>query len=193
MKKIDEGNLKKLIRQSNEICKRAFRNFKSEIKKVFESKIVDLELLYVREKNPLFAFEALIICRKNKIEIPAWVLDYFTDSAEILCNFKESNTSGERASEFVMDALNLKRNKGSRSIFFDYWAEMENLSIYYKIKETRELMQSGKLSRKRGQDIYDIVGEMLNMSPSKVKTVYYKEKRQRKQEKKSPHGKPHLY
>jgi hypothetical protein len=180
--------------EASKASKRRLENFKTEINRIFfESQISDLKLLHKRKKNPLFAFEALLLFQNHKRPIPSWVLGYLTNAAEFLFNLDESDTSGERASEFIMDALNMKRIKGGRSIFADYWAERETLSIYYKVKEFRELIKQKELSRKKGQSIYDIVGETLNMSPSKVKKVYYAERKKRKEEKNSPHGKPHLY
>ena len=77
--------------------------------------LIYLEKLYDESKNPLFAWEGILLS-KTKSHMPSWVLEYFLNSGE---NLLQIDPAGDRAAPLVYSALQMNHG-GQRSVFSGY-------------------------------------------------------------------------
>jgi hypothetical protein len=102
---------------------------------VSEFTLAVLELYYDDEKNPLYAWEAYALCRREKRDIPGWVLRYFEQVAEKLLQITERDKElTQRASAEVYDALGMKVVPHSRNVFDRYQIAKRKREIWARVR-----------------------------------------------------------
>jgi hypothetical protein len=98
-----------------------------------------LEMNFDDEKNPLYAWEAYALCRKEKRDIPGWVLRYFEQVAEKLLQITERDKKLiQRASAEVYDALGMKVVRHSRNVFDRYQIAKRKRDIWARVRFLHE-------------------------------------------------------
>jgi hypothetical protein len=94
-----------------------------------------LEMTFDDEKNPLYAWEAYALCRKEKRDIPGWVHRYFEQVAQRLLQLGEGDKkSSQRASAEVYEALGMKVVPHSRNVFDRYQIAKRKKEIWARVR-----------------------------------------------------------
>jgi len=106
--------------------------------------VVDMDMLWEMEldtilvnfqesKNPLFVWEAFMLCRDHEQEIPDWVFTYFENVASNLISLSErEKMSGQRAANEVYEALEMSQ-LSPRDIFDRFSLYKRNQNIVQQI------------------------------------------------------------
>jgi hypothetical protein len=102
---------------------------------VSEFTLAVLDMYFDDEKNPLYAWEAYALCRKEKRDIPGWVHRYFEQVAERLLQLGEGDKKlSRRASAEIYEALGMKVVPHSRNVFDRYQIAKRKREIWARVR-----------------------------------------------------------
>ena len=121
-------------------------------------------ILFEKEENPLFAWQAYQVSQELKVSIPWWVLKYFDEVAENLLNPSQSSAD-ERVGAIIQKAL-LMNKKGRGSVFLRYGDFYERWSA---LNQVRELLEKNETV----DNAFNKVSKKINLSKETIKKWYY--------------------
>lgn len=92
----------------------------------------NLEVDFNRERNPVFAWSAIGLCRELRLNPPDWVMIYLSEAARVMSNTAEV-PSEQTEAEKVGRALGFGRGQGKTSSFERAYIVGSNRVLYKKV------------------------------------------------------------
>lgn len=106
-------------------------------------------------KNPLIPWQIYLLCRKENVPIPKWVLKYFDDCANKLLDIKKP---GKNAPSLCYEAIGFKSNE-PRTPWANLTIQMERLAAVNRYEELKNRCSTKRKSKTKTEILEHVAGK----------------------------------